>query len=207
MNTRQFLCIGVLALANFTFPQDAAAVKPQSRIHRAEHVLAGELKSVDKDTKTVVVKTADGVEEAVKYTDRTVVRSLDAAGRDIGKAGQAAALAGGEGSRVVVRYTERGAEKTAVGVERFGHDSLHAGEGVITKVDKAADTVTIRTGRGTEETYHVAKDAAIDTGHGTVRFADLTARDAREGAHVTVHYTEDAGGKIGHALKVAGRAL
>ncbi len=207
MDTRQFLWIGVLAIANLTFVQGAAAIKTQSRTHRAEHVLAGELKKVERDTKTIVVKTADGTEEAVKYTDRTVVRSLDAAGRETEKAGRATLLAGREGSRVVVRYTGEGAEKTAVGVDRFGRDSLHAANGVITGVDKAAGTVTVKTERGTEDTYHVAKDAAVDTEHGVVRFADAAGKDAKEGEHVTVHYSEDAGRKIGHALKVAGRVL
>lgn len=207
MNTRQILWIGVLALANFTFAQGSATVRQQSHIHRAEHAVAGELKSIDTGAKTIVVKTADGTEEAIKYTDRTVVRSLDAAGRDTGKAGRATALAGKEGSEVVVHYTEEGADKTAVGVDRFARGSLHVGKGVITKVDKAAGTVTVKTEHGAEETYHVAKDATIDTGHGVVRFADLAGKDAAAGAHVTVHYSEDAGRKVGHALKVAAKAL
>ncbi|MCZ2153128.1 MAG: hypothetical protein LC114_04380 [Bryobacterales bacterium] len=207
MITRRFLWIGALAIAGFTFAQGAAIQKPQSRLHRVEHSLAGELKKVDKDTKTIVVKTADGTEEAVKYTDRTVVRSLDATGRATEKAGRATALAGKEGSQVVVHYTEEGAVKTASGVDRFGRDSVHVSKGVITGVDRTAGTVTVKTEHGAEETYHVAKDASVDTEHGVVRFSDAAGKDAKEGAHVTVHYTEDAGRKVGHLVKVAGKAL
>ena len=35
------------------------------------HVFSGVVKSVDKTTKTVVVKSADGTERTIKYTDKT----------------------------------------------------------------------------------------------------------------------------------------
>ena len=70
------------------------------------HVVKGVVKSVDKGTKTMVVKTADGTEQTIKWTDKTTMES----GKDVGE-GVA------EGSKVSVKYTEKAGEKTAVGVK------------------------------------------------------------------------------------------
>lgn len=45
------------------------------------HAVSGVVKSIDKDSKTVVVKTADGTEHSIKYTDQTVVKGA----KEIGK--------------------------------------------------------------------------------------------------------------------------
>ena len=73
------------------------------------HVLKGVVKSVDKGSKTMVVKTADGTDHTVKWTDKTTMEG----GKDIGE-GVA------EGSKVSVKYTETGGEKTAVAVKKAG---------------------------------------------------------------------------------------
>lgn len=73
------------------------------------HIAKGVVKSVDKDSKTMVVKAADGTEHTIKWTDKTAVDG----GKDIGKG-----IA--EGSKVSVKYTEKGGEKTAVGVKDLG---------------------------------------------------------------------------------------
>ena len=73
------------------------------------HVLKGVVKSVDKGTKTMVVKSADGTEHTVKWTDKTTLEG----GKDVGE-GVA------EGTKVSVKYTENGGEKTAVAVKKAG---------------------------------------------------------------------------------------
>jgi hypothetical protein len=80
------------------------------------HVAKGVVKSIDKDSKTMVVKTADGTEHTIKWTDKTTTKG----GKDVGDSVA-------EGSKVSVKYTEKGGEKTAVGVKDLGKD-----------VDKAA---------------------------------------------------------------------
>ena len=79
------------------------------------HVFKGVVKSVDKGTKTMVVKTADGTEQTVKWTDKTATKS----GKDVGDAVV-------EGSKVSVKYTEKAGEKTAVGVKDLGKDTANA---------------------------------------------------------------------------------
>jgi hypothetical protein len=106
-------------------------------------------------------------------------------------------MKGKEGTTVVVHYTGEGAEKSAVAVRDMGKDTVKVSEGTVTKVDKAGHTVTVKTEDGSEETYHVAKDATVETGHGVEKGADY----AKDGEKVTVHYTDEAGKKVAHFIR------
>jgi hypothetical protein len=81
------------------------------------HIMSGVIKHVDKDTKTVVIKTADGTEHTVKYTDKTVVEGTKDAGKGIEKGSTDAYLGAKTGAKVTVKYVDKGADKTAVGVK------------------------------------------------------------------------------------------
>jgi len=76
------------------------------------HMVKGVVKSVDKDSKTMVVKTKDGTEHTIKWTDKTTTDG----GKDVGDAVA-------EGSKVSVKYSEKGGEKTAVGVKDLGKEA------------------------------------------------------------------------------------
>jgi hypothetical protein len=95
------------------------------------HGIDGVVKSVDKGTKTFVVKTADGTEHTFKWTDKTVVKGTKDTGKDIAKGtddtGKAidkgsvdTYMGAKKGAKVTVKYTEKGGEKTAVGVKDAG---------------------------------------------------------------------------------------
>lgn len=81
------------------------------------HIFSGIVKHVDKDTKTVVIKGADGTEQTIKYTNKTVVEGTKDAGKGVAKGSTDAYLAAKTGAKVTVKYTGKGAEKTAVGVK------------------------------------------------------------------------------------------
>lgn len=81
------------------------------------HAVSGIVKSFDKDSKTVVVKAADGTEHTIKYTDQTVVKGTKDAGKGVEKGGVDTYLAGKVGTKVTVKYTETAGEKTAVGIK------------------------------------------------------------------------------------------
>jgi Cu/Ag efflux protein CusF len=75
------------------------------------HIVSGVVKSVDKDSKKVIVKAGDGAEHTIKWTGKTTWKGTKDAGEDIK-----------EGSQLTVRYTEKAGEKTAVGIEDIGKD-------------------------------------------------------------------------------------
>jgi hypothetical protein len=77
----------------------------------AVHIVSGFVKHVDHGAKTIVVKTADGTEHTVKWTGDTAWEGTKDSGKGIK-----------EGSKVSVKYTEKGGEKTAVGVKDLGKD-------------------------------------------------------------------------------------
>jgi hypothetical protein len=162
------------------------------------HAVSGAVTKVDKDAKTIAVKTADGTEHVFHYTEKTTVRGARDAGKEAKTGAVDTYFKGKEGSHVVVRYTEKGADKTAASVDDFGKDTMKVSEGTITKVDKAAHTVSIKTEDGAETTYNWGKDATIDTEHGVVKSSQYVAK---EGDKVVVHYTEDAGKKFVHFVK------
>jgi Cu/Ag efflux protein CusF len=67
------------------------------------------------------------------------------------------------------------------------HSASHKVSGVIEKVDEAGKTIVVKTAAGGEETFEVGKGA--------------TLKGMKEGAKVTVQYSEEGGKKIAHALK------
>lgn len=184
--SRLLMAASVAVLLTSAFAQDVV------------HAVEGAVTQVDKNAKTVAIKTTDGTEDVFKYTEHTAVR-------DSHKAGHAAKMgvvdtyfAGKEGSHVVVRYTGTGADKTATVLDDFGKDSLKVSRGTVTHVDRAGRTVAIKTQSGAEETYKLGAEGVVETADGVVRANRYVAK---EGDKVVVHYIEDETGKLVRLLK------
>jgi len=107
---RGALLAALLALTS-TFVWNAVAQED------AVHIVSGFVKHVDKDAKTVVIKTADGTEHTIKYTEKTTVEGTKDAGKGVAKGSTDAYLAGKTGAKVTVKYVDKGADKTAVAVK------------------------------------------------------------------------------------------
>jgi hypothetical protein len=162
------------------------------------HMVSGVVTKVDKDAKTIGVRTADGTEHVFKYSDKTLVRGYHESS-SAAKAGvMDTYFKGKEGSEVVVGYSKKGGDDVAAKVEDFGKDSQQVAKGVVTKVDKTGHRLTVKTEDGSEKTFDFGKDAAGDSEHGAVRGWDYTATKAKEGDKVVLHYTESSGKKIVH---------
>jgi hypothetical protein len=167
------LAFALLAFAAFAADDVASAV-------------VATVKTIDRGTKTVVVKTANGTEETFHFVGKTVAHGAKATAK-----GSKEAFEGmKEGDEVVVHYTVKGTVKTAHEIDHLGKDGLKASEVVVESVDHAAKTVTVKTAEGAEETYHMTVDAGKETGKGLDK-----------AGKVTVYYTEDAGKKVAHFFK------
>ena len=81
------------------------------------HAVSGIVKSVDKGTKTMVVKTSDGTEHTIKLTDKTTVKGVDASVKAVSAARVDTYDGLKDGAKVSVKYTEMGGEKTAVAIK------------------------------------------------------------------------------------------
>jgi len=179
--SKALLLMCALALAGSALAQDVV------------HAVAGAVTRVDKAGKTVAIKTADGSEQVFRFTEHTAIRTSVAAAKGAKMGALDTYFAGKEGTRVVVRYMGKGADKTATLVEDFGKDALKTGKGTVTHVDKAARTVSVKTESGAEETYKLGSEAVVETDHGVVRGSRYLAK---EGDKVAVHYTEQEGTKV-----------
>jgi hypothetical protein len=188
MNTktsRRFLIVVVAISSLFSL---AGILKAVEGTTSAE----GLITKVDRATKTVVVKVADGTEHTMHLVGRTVVHG----GKETYKGAEGAARGLQEGSHVVVHYTKQGTDETAEEIDRVGADGLKTSEGTITKFDRGARTMTIKTADGTEETYRLTEHATEDAGKDT-------EDAAKKSAHATVYYSGEAGHKIAHFFKTA----
>jgi hypothetical protein len=79
----------------------------------------------------------------------------------------------------------------------------HIVSGTVTKVDHAAKTVTVKTAAGTEVTVKVTEKTSVKAADST---AKATAESVKEGDHLVVHYSIDAGQKTAVAMKSTGNA-
>ena len=102
------------------------------------HAVSGIVKSVDKTSKTMVVKTKDGTEQTIKWTDKTTVEGAKGTAKGVGDASKASFDGTKEGAAVTVKYTEKGGEKTAVAVKDASKATADATKKA---ADKTADAV------------------------------------------------------------------
>lgn len=158
--------------------------------HATEEVVSaihGTVTKLDSSTKTMVVKTKDGVEHTLHFTERTAV-----VGADKTVAGAKETFKGvSEGSEVVVHYTTKGSEDSAMEVEKVGKGGLKSVDGTVEKVGADGKTVVVKSVDGTEQTFEVAsKD--------TANAAKDLGKTAGKGGKTTVYYTEAGGKKIAH---------
>jgi len=149
--------------------------------------VAGSVKKVDSATKTLVVKTDDGVEHTFHFTKDVTVHGA----KDTAKAPEESVKGLQEGSRVAVHYTAKGSRETAHEIDVVGDGGLKVAKGTVTGIDRGSKFLAIKTADGADETFKLTGRAVDDSGKGI-------AKGAEKSAHVTVYYTEDAGKKIAH---------
>ena len=147
--------------------------------------LEGSVDKVYAGAHSALVTAGDGVKHLIHFTDRTVVHGDHDPNAPLDSLK--------EGSRVVVHYTMDGTRKAAVEVDRIGEGGLAEAKGVVTRIDRQAQRLSIRLADGTTETLQLSERAARDVGRGLEGEAD--------GAKVVVYYTDEAGNKIAHYFK------
>lgn len=143
------------------------------------------IQKVDSTAKTIVVRTDDGAGRTFHFTGSTAVHGGDAA--DVASKDSWHGLR--EGGEVVVHYTNRGTEDTAIEIDKIGDGGLKATEGTVKEIDRGAKHLVVVTGDGSEDTFRLtglaAKDAGLSVG---------------KGSKVTVFYIGNAGKKVAHFL-------
>jgi hypothetical protein len=159
-------------------------------VRAAEDVVTavhGTVTKLDSVAKTMVVKTKDGTEHTIHFVDKTAVHGADATA-----AGAKDTFHGiTEGSEVVAHYTEKGAEKTGVEVDKVAKEGVKTIDGTVSHVGEGGKVVVVKAADGTEHTFQVV-------GHDTVASAEEIGKGTDKSAKFTVYYTEKAGNKVAH---------
>ena len=93
---------------------------------------------------------------------------------------------------------------------RAAEDVAGAVEGTVTKVDRGAKTVALKTADGAEHTYHVADRTAVHGAKETERGSKDAFEGMKRGGHVVVHYSrsgaEETAEEVDHVGKGGMRA-
>jgi hypothetical protein len=161
-----------------------------SAVFAAEDVVSavhGSVKKIDSSTKTIVVKTADGTEHSMHFTDTTAVHGVNA----FAQAAKDSWHSLKEGTEVVAHYTSRGTDDTALEIDKVGKDGLKTTDGTIKDIDRDGKKLIVKSGDGVESSFRLTDRAAKDGGK------DIS-KGVETGTKVTVYYTEEAGHKVAH---------
>ncbi len=169
--------VRLLVLASLLILSARAADDVVTAVH-------GTVTKLDSASKTMVVKTKDGTEHTVHFVDKTVVHGTAVGAKDTFHGIT-------EGSEVVAHYTEKGAEKTGVEVDKVAKDGVKTVDGTVTHVGEGGKVVVVKAADGTEHTFQVI-------GHDTAASAEDIGKGADKSAKYTVYYTEKGGKKVAH---------
>ena len=159
-------------------------------VRAAEDVVTavhGTVTKLDSVAKSMVVKTKDGTEHTIHFVDKTAVHGADATATGAKDTFHGII----EGSEVVAHYTEKGAEKTGVEVDKVAKEGVKTIDGTVSHVGEGGKVVVVKAADGTEHTFQVV-------GHDTVASAEEIGKGADKSAKFTVYYTEKAGKEVAH---------
>jgi hypothetical protein len=120
------------------------------------NIVHGTIKKVDSTTKTIVVKTADGMEHTIKVTDAATVKGTKEGFNGLK-----------EGTQIVARTTGKGADETAMEVGQISKDGFKASHGTVEKFDKDTKTIVVKDVHGAKKTFELSGKALEDAGKAT----------------------------------------
>lgn len=147
----------------------------------------GTLTKISSAGKVVVVKASDGTEYSMHLVKTTAVHGADATAAVAKDSWHGLT----EGTEVVAHYTKRGAEITAVEIDRIGKGGLEVTKGTITSISRSGKTLAVKTSDGTVKTFQLTGRAAKYAG------SSIT-KGAEKGTNVVVYSSEVTGKKIAH---------
>jgi hypothetical protein len=144
--------------------------------------LEGTMKKVYHAANVVIVATIDGVEHTYHFTKDLVVHGSK--GSDVEDL---------EGRTVAVHYVPAAGGQSAVEIDELGDGGLVSSEGVVVRIDRSRNEITIRFANGQTETLQLTRRAASETR------SELEGKDA--GERVVVYYRDENGRKVAHYFK------
>jgi hypothetical protein len=178
-------CATALAAVFLLFPPKVDA---QNRPPLQEPLaLEGTMKQFYRGANIVIVTTMDGVEHVYQFTKNLIVHG----GR---KPGVDALEDLRDGTMVAIHYTEAGPQATAEEIDLLGDEGLKITEGVVTRIDRRRQEITIRYANGSTETLQMTSRAAAENDAGI-------EESKGEKTRIVVYYADESGHKVAHYFK------
>lgn len=147
--------------------------------------LEGTMTKFYRGVNALVVTTMDGAEHVYHFAKGLVVHG--------GKGSGPAALETLQpGVTVVVHYRIEGAEQSVEEIDRVADEGLKVTEGVVVRLDRRHQQITLKFIDGTTETLRLTDRAASEA---TDDISDAAA------TRVTVYYSDESGRKVAHYFK------
>jgi hypothetical protein len=175
----------LLASANSSSAKNGSSA-PASRVT----AIRGTLEKVDTASQIIVVKTGDGGDTTLHFTDATVVHGL-------GPLRSAAMLLGDEGMEVIVRYTN---DKVARSIVLAGGASLDLAIGTVVTFDRRAKTLQVSTVDGTRQLFQLGEFCTINTARGVEEAITAPGHVLKKGGLVVLYFTQEGGQKVVRAI-------
>jgi len=149
----------------------------------------GTVKQFYRGLNVVVVKTIDGVEHIYDFTKDLIVHGGKKPGVD-GLEGLR------EGTTVVIHSSTTSGKAFAEEIDVLADDGLHITEGIVTKIDRRRQEITIRFANGETETLQTTSRALAES-------RGITDRSGGASPRVVVYYADEAGRKVAHYFRRA----
>jgi hypothetical protein len=170
----------------------ACSVTAAFAVEDVANAVVGSVKTIDRASKVIVIRTGDGADRAFHYTADVAVHG----GKEIGDDAKDALHGISTGSKVVAHYSSRGSIDTVHELDNLGDDGLEVTEGTAVKIDHGTKQASIKLADGSVATFRMTDHAMSDTARAIGNDGDHTGK-------VTVYYTEEAGKKTAHYIAKA----
>ena len=182
-------CAAALAAGLFLFPP--MPVDAQNRPPVLEPIaLEGTMKQFYKGANIVIVTTMDGVEHVYQFTKNLIVHGGKKPGVDALEDLR-------DGTMVAIHYTESGPHAAAEEIDLLGDEGLKITEGVVTRIDRRRQEITIEYANGSTETLQMTSRATAESHAGI-------GEPKGEETRIVVYYADESGRKVAHYFRKKG---
>jgi len=182
-------------------PPSAPEVASQT-VPQPTNAVVGEVQEVDPKGAYLIVKTSDGklhrVETPADANLRKLKHGLGEVGDSIAEGTKSTMAEVKKGTLVAVRYTEKDGKLVAHEIQNASKTVVKKSEVVIDRVEEGGSKIIVKTKNGTEEAYHVGKNATIAAGDKISDIGKATGAKFAAGTKATIHFTEEQGQKVAH---------
>ena len=187
---KYFFGAGVISLLAFLAIL-LAPITSSAQVSEDHEAFVGVIERIEPASKTIYVKSEDGVVKAFKWTGKTIAHGIKKASIWTDRAAHV-------GAHVVIRSIKVAGEETIYGINWFGHGTVKVLKGTVKHVGKGSKKVAVAVAGEGEEIYDVSEHAIVRSGKKVAHGEKEVEKVAAKKVSATVHVFEGGGKKFVH---------